>query len=192
VDFVDRAEDAGLDQLDEPARPRVREALVAHLRRHFRRASCVGHPASLRHGVCEWLLAVHVLAEAHREERSRSVVVVGRRDGHGVDARAFLVEHLAVVLVPLRLREALVRLRGVRIVDVAERDDVLAGAVADVDRPFPPDADAGDVELLVAPESSRAQHGGEGGKAHGQCGGGAKESTAVNGARHEVPPKRAG
>ena len=58
-------------------------------------------------GPAERLLHVDMLAQIHRRRCDRRVHVVGRRDDDAVDV-LLLVEHLAVVLVPLQLRHLLV------------------------------------------------------------------------------------
>ncbi len=83
--------------------------------------------------------------------RGQRVVVVGRADGHGVDALAHLVEHLAVVVVLLGVRDTSARPAFERVlVDVADGDDVAeAGGVARVAVALAAHADAGEVDPLV-------------------------------------------
>ena len=56
------------------------------------------------------LLHVHVFAEIHRRERDVRVRVIRRRDHHRVDV-LLLLEHLAVVVVTLRLRKLRLQLQ---------------------------------------------------------------------------------
>ena len=71
------------------------------------------------------VLVADALAELHRHHGRGRVVVVGRADGDGVDFLRHLVEHLAVVVVELRLRVLLGGFGVALVVDVAQPDDVL-------------------------------------------------------------------
>ena len=150
MDLADRADHAGLDDLDRAAQPVFGRALVAHLRGHLLLGGHLAHHAGLVDRVRQRLLAVDVLAHLHGHDRGRGVRVVGRADGDGVDLLAHLREHLAEVVVLLGVGEA--RRLGVQrvVVDVAEGDDVavLAGLAA-VAAALAADADAGDVDLPV-------------------------------------------
>ena len=115
--------------------------LVAHLRRDAGRLRGLGQLAAFVERVGERLLAVDVLARADRRHRGDGVDVVGRADRDGVDVLRLLVEHLAEILVPPRLREGLERAGGALVVHVAEGDDVRADswrAVAMSPPPMPP------------------------------------------------------
>ena len=61
----------------------------------------------------------------------------------------------AVVLEDLRLGIGLERFGGVLPVHVAEGDDVLARHFAQIARPLPAHADAGDIELLIGRDAAR-------------------------------------
>ena len=60
-----------------------------------------------------------------------------------------LVEHLAVVGVPFRLRVSLERFAGIVGIDVAQGDDVFGFQIGKVDGALAPDADARDVQLFA-------------------------------------------
>src|SRR5262249_49909519 len=101
-------------------------------------------------GVGQRLLAVDVLAEAHRHDAGRGVRMVRRADGDGVELLGHLVEHLAVVEVPFRVFEP----RGLFVegvlVDVADGDDLAQTAgVVDVAVALATDADPGEAEFLA-------------------------------------------
>jgi len=98
--------------------------------------------------------------------------VIGRGDGDRVDVLAFLVEHLAIVLVPLGLRKGVEAVGGVLLVDVAEGVDVLDRAhAAYVVGTHSANADARDAELVARRNMSSAEdmrgHDGEGGRRRG-------------------------
>ena len=139
--------------------------LVAHLRHDLVAARSLGDGPRLEHGVRQRLLAVHVLAGLQGGHRDHGVRVVRRRDHHRVDA-LLLLEHHAVVGVEGRLWVERPRLGRVGLVDVAERDDVLALARLEVGATHPADADRSDVQLVAG--RLRAQHpaGNDGG---GEC-----------------------
>jgi hypothetical protein len=113
-----------------------------------------------------------MFAHPHRHGAGHGVRVVGRADRDGIDALAHLVEHLAIIVVPLGIGIFLGRLVEGLVVDVADGDHVarLAG-VARVALALASHADAGEVDLFVGrlaflrlraagdPES-RARHGG--------------------------------
>jgi hypothetical protein len=72
--------------------PFARAALVTHLCRYARLLRDARHEACLTDVVGEGLLAIHVLASFHRENRDEGVQMVGRGDEDGVD-RLLLLEH---------------------------------------------------------------------------------------------------
>ena len=145
VHLAHGANRAVLDPLDRLAMPLARAAMVAHLRRHARLLRDARDQTRLTDVVRERLLAVHVLAGLHREDRDERVQVVGRGDEDGVD-RLFLLEHdpevfvrrarvirrlAGVVLFNLRLHRpaarlaAVVPLREVPLLGrIGERDDL--------------------------------------------------------------------
>src|SRR4029450_10850796 len=80
--------------------------------------------------------------------------MVGHAHGDRVDLLLHRIEHLAVVLEPLRLRVLLEGVPHLAIVDVAEGDDVVARAGVDARAAPAADADAGDVELVARREAA--------------------------------------
>ena len=80
--------------------------------------------AAFPHGVREGLFAVDVLAAPHRGDGSECVHVVGRGDGHGVHGVAEFFEHDAEVCEVRRARMVGVSRGKVRLIDVAERDEL--------------------------------------------------------------------
>ena len=98
----------------------VRMVLVAHLRHHASALLLRHEHLALLVGMCERLLDVDVLAEAHRVETHDRVRVVGRTHRHRVEILVVL-EHLAPVHVRGNAGVALRRARKPRRVDVAER-----------------------------------------------------------------------
>src|SRR5205823_13883357 len=97
----------------------------------------------------ERLLDVGVLPRLQGEHAGGGVRVIGRRHRHRVDVLRLLVEHLAVVPVPLCLDIGLERVFGALPIDVAQRVDVLAFHAAHVVAARAPHADADDVELVA-------------------------------------------
>jgi hypothetical protein len=79
----------------------------------------LGEPAGLPRRVGERLLRVHVLAELHRDDRRRVVVMIGRADHDGVEVLVLFVEQLAIVGVGTGLGELLGVGAVARRVDVA-------------------------------------------------------------------------
>ena len=78
-----------------------------------------------------------------------AVRVVGRADRHGVDVLPHLVEHLAEVVVLLRVFEADRRLVQALVVDVADGDHLaVVPGVAGVAGPLAADADAGEANFF--------------------------------------------
>ena len=96
MDFGDAAEDAGADELDGATNGFAGVGLVAHLRLHLGLHGDLGEAARLPDRMGNRLLAVNVFPFPHREHRCVEVVVVGRRDGDGVDA-VHGRDHLTVV-----------------------------------------------------------------------------------------------
>ena len=103
-----------------------------------------------------------MLAQLHRRHSGDRVRVVGRRNGHRIDALPFFLQQHAKVLEPLRERERLERTCRLAIIDVAERIDVLGLAHAPyVIGAHPTDTDARNVELVTrrkAIAAARAKH----------------------------------
>ncbi len=123
-------------------------ALVAHLGGDLGLAGRLPEGPCLEHGPRQRLLAVDVLAQLDRHHAHDRVNVVGCAHDDRVDA-LFLLEHDAKVLVLPGLGVSPERVPGVVPVDVAQSDDVLAADVVQVAGPLPPDADAGNVELVA-------------------------------------------
>src|SRR5204863_209103 len=103
------------------ATPGRRRELVSDARRLRCR---LGELARLPDRSGERLLRVDVLPSLERHHRRHGVRVVGRRHRNGVYVASFLIEHLAVVAVLLRLGEGVEAVGGITQVDVAERVDV--------------------------------------------------------------------
>ena len=141
------------------ALPHVRHAalLLADLDDPVRVLPWRRRATSLRLGerVRERLLDVDVLARVEGIGQHLDVPVVGAGDDHGLDV--LVVEHLAIVLRPGRLRVRpgqLQRLLGRDVPDVADRDDLEfgeeLGGLQQLAAP-PPRADRADPEGLVGP-----------------------------------------
>ena len=139
VDFRDVAEDAALDHFRAAAHRIEGRTLVAHLDDHAVLLGRLVEVVEFPERAHERLLHVHVDALLHRADRDGSVDVVGRGDGHRVDAEeGARVEKLAVVReegnfvhveVNAVLRQTqLGRFAGL-VVGVAERDDVHEAAL---------------------------------------------------------------
>ena len=134
------------------AKARLGRALVAHLGADAFLTRRFPHQSRFPHRVRQRLLAVDVLAQPHGRHRRRRMVMVGRRDDHGVDGRPELIQQLSIIEEPLGFLE----LRGLRIepllIDVAHAHDppVMTGLLA-VAAALTPDPDASDVQHLVRP-----------------------------------------
>ena len=87
----------------------------------------------------------------HRRHYGHRMRVVRRGNEHCVDLPAQLIQHPPEILEHLRLWILLERVRGVGVIDVAERDDVLAetGDVVHVTAALAADADASHVEFVI-------------------------------------------
>ncbi len=105
VDRVDVADGPVPDPLAERADSIERVALVAQLRHDLVLLGRLHQGPDLGDGVGQRLLTVDVLASLDGRHRNHGVGVVGRPDDHRVDLLVHLVEHLAVVLVHLGVRE---------------------------------------------------------------------------------------
>ena len=118
--------------------------------------------AAFPHGVREGLFAVDVLAAPHRCDGSERVHVVGRGDDHGVHGVAEFFEHDAEVCEVRRARMVGVGLGKVRLIDVAERDELRLRVRSDavqVAVTASIDADRGKLDAAVG--IGGAQHGRE-------------------------------
>ena len=116
----------------------------------------------------ERLLAVDVLAQVERGLGDHGVRMVGRRDDHGVDPIANLVEHPAEVVERLRLGMALGGLAQAVLVNVAEGDDILASQRLEVVGPATAHTHEGDVQLLGQAAASQKRGYAQNAKARGR------------------------
>ena len=119
MDFGHVADLAAPDHLGALPRAFVRVALVAHLRGHFVLVGGLHHHARFLDGAHQRLLRVDVLPALHAVDRRGGVHVVRNGHDHGIDAVAFLVQHLAEIFVLGRLLELLVDVRRLLVVHVA-------------------------------------------------------------------------
>ena len=156
VDLLDQAQVPAADDLGTAAEARIGRPLVAHLGAHLLLTGGLAHQPGLIDRVGQRLLAVHVLAHPHGRHGRDGVRVVGRRDDHGIQPRAQLVEQLAEVVVLLGLLVLLGLGVQPLLVDVAERDDpAVVGRLVRVAAPLAAHPDAGDVQGLVRPDAPR-------------------------------------
>ena len=182
-------------------------AVVAHLRRDARFLRDLRHEARLADVVRQRLLAVHVLAGLHRENRDVRVQVIRCRDENRVD-RLLLLEHdsevfvgragvvrglLAVVLLDFLLHRepaALAAVVPVREVPLLRRvghgDDltvVLLEQGASVGPALSARADDGDVHLVARRDEARSAENvaGDDGESGRGGGGGRDELSAGRG-----------
>ena len=135
-------------------KPGIGRSLVAHLGAHPFLARGLAHQAGFPDRVRQRLLAIDVLAQTHGRHRGRGVRMVGRRDDDGVDLGIELMQQLAIVVVLL----GFLVLRGHRVqallVDVAHRHDpAVTRRLLGVALAFAADADAGDIQRLVRPDT---------------------------------------
>ena len=144
----DRADLAGLDDLDDAAIVVAGVDLRAHLRDGLLLGRQVAHLAHFVHRMGQRLLAVHVQPAPQRPHDRNRVRVVGRGDDHGVEV-LFLVEHLAKVDVGLGLGKPLGHLAQVQRIDVAQGDDIFADQVVDIVGALVGHADAAQVQFFV-------------------------------------------
>src|ERR1035438_8827549 len=83
-------------------------------------------------GASQWFLYVHVLTAFHAPHGRGGMHEIGNADDDSVDVRALLIQHFAEVFI---LREFFILFelsRGAHLVHIAECDDVLVGAAADI------------------------------------------------------------
>src|SRR5262249_24106517 len=150
VSLSDVADDPAAHEFDGPAQPAMRGALVAHLRDHAGLGRGLAHQAALCRRVRQRLLAVDMLAGADRQQRRQGMMMIGRRDGDGIDLLADLVEELAVVVELPGLWPGCGAFAKPVLVDVAQRDDLhQRPGLLDVAGALAPDADARDAEPTV-------------------------------------------
>ena len=95
------------------------------------------------------LLAIKVFAGAHDGHGDHRVGVIGGSHDHRVDVAMLLVEHNAEIAVSFRLGKLLIGLGGTDVVDIAQRDDILAGTGAQIGAAYAAHADRRDIEAFV-------------------------------------------
>ncbi len=156
MDFADGADRAVAEDFDDSPRTAERVPLVSHLRDDVHFAGNLAHPPGFVNRMRERLLTIDVLAQLHRHDAGRSVMVIGCGDNDRIDVLA-LFEHLAVVFVLGDARILLVSFGGAIVIGVAQRDDILLGAPRDIDLPLSAGADGRDIELLVRRAAGRPQ-----------------------------------
>ncbi len=201
VTFADRADHAALDQLDDAPVVVAGVNLGAHLRRDAGLRRSLADDARLVHVVGERLLAVDVLLQLQRGQRGERVRVLGGADDDGVELIG-VVEHLAEVLEPSRLREHRRGAIEVRGAHVAQGHDPLAGDALQVRPAASADADDGDAQAVrrldargadgCARDARARAPAGEGRRG---CAGGGEERTAglADGSAHgAILPRPAG
>jgi hypothetical protein len=113
--------------------------------------------------------------------------MVRRAHDHRIDLVVDLVEHLAEVLVPLGARELLEGFGRVEVIDVAQRDEILARDAPDIVAPASGDANPGDIELLIrrkGPDGAWIGQDDEAGASQGRV---AEKRTAGHGSGHRTP-----
>ena len=118
MDLANLADRAVGDHLLQIAGPVAHGRSGGHLRGDARLAGGLGERAGLVDGPRERLDAQDVLAPPDRVHAYHGVRVVRRGHEHRVDVVVLLVEHLAVVAIPLCLRIFLEYRLGVPLVDV--------------------------------------------------------------------------
>ena len=138
VDFTDRANGAGLDELHGAPVVAPLVNLCSHLRHELVLARDRSHHPCLVHAVRQRLLAVAVLAQLHGHHAGRRVRVIRRADHDCIDLCMHFVQHPAEVLVAFGLRELLEVLRGPCFVHVAQGDEVLVCQPFTSSPPRPP------------------------------------------------------
>ena len=175
----DFADATGLDELHAGAVFFRGVNLVTHLGPHLGFRGLQAKLTRLPDGVRERLLAVDVLAHAHGDHGRQRMHVVGRRNGHGVEAVTEPGEHLAPVAVMRHAGVLLINLGEAASIDVAEADEMglgVRGAFVDVGFAFAVDADRGDLDLRVQVTCSDDR-----GKGEGRERGGAQEVSTGEG-----------
>ena len=95
------------------------------------------------------LLAIHVLAQVHRQHTGRGMSMIGRAHQHGVDLFLHAAEHLAEVDEGTGLGPAACGAGQEILIDVAEGHDVLAATGVVVGRSPIGNAHAGDIQLAL-------------------------------------------
>ena len=145
-DFADRAR---LDDLDDAPIVFAGVNLRPQLRRHAMFASRFRHDPRFGDGVRQRLFAIDVKACADRSNRRRSVMVVGRRNHHGVDLAFLLFQHLTVVGIRSGAGKASSRALQIVSVDVDQGDNILMRNRLNVRRCLVGRPDTSDMKLLI-------------------------------------------
>ena len=148
----DLADTAGLDELHAGAVFLGGVDLIAHLGADLRLGGLQAELPGFPDGMCERLLAIDVLAEAHGGHGGQGMHVVRRRDGDGIKAVAELGEHLPPVGEVRDPRVTFVDLGEASGVDIAQADEAglgVRGALIDVGVAFAIHPDRGDLDLRV-------------------------------------------
>src|SRR6266581_883900 len=159
LDLAYRADGARLDPFPYLARPFAGVPLIPHLGSDLGLARGLHQLAHLPQRTRQRLLDARVLAQLHRHHPGHRVHVIGRRDGDGVDVLRFLLEHHTKIFEAFGFGEGGEGLRGLVLVHVAQRVDVLRLPHAlHVVRAHPAHTDAGDVELVARGRETTTQH----------------------------------
>src|SRR2546428_466220 len=159
LDLAYRADGARLDPFPYLARPFAGVPLIPHLGSDLGLARGLHQLAHLPQRTRQRLLDARVLAQLHRHHPGHRVHVIGRRDGDGVDVLRFLLEHHTKIFEAFGFGAGGEGLRGLVLVHVAQRVDVLRLPHAlHVVRAHPAHTDAGDVELVARGRETTTQH----------------------------------
>ena len=95
--------------------------------------------------MCEWFLAVDMLAQLDGHSRSDGMGMIRRGNRYSVDTIPFLFQHDSEILVAICLGELFEGLSGTNLVHVTEGNDVFSCTAGDVDCAFTASADGSDV-----------------------------------------------
>ena len=129
--FADRPDGAVGNPFADVAYVFTCVSLIAHLSRHLRSAGGFGELAGFINRISQRFFNVHVFAGPDGRHCDARVRVVRSGDDNGFDV-LLLVEHPAVIFVDFRLGIGLEGLCGIRVMDVAQCDDVLTSAILHV------------------------------------------------------------
>src|SRR5579875_1017428 len=148
--LCDVADCARPDHFRALARAFVRVALISHLRSHAVFLCGLHQLTAFPNGVRQRFLHVDVLARLHSGDCGGGVHVIGNGYDHGIEVRAFFVEHLPVISIFRGFWEGTENLGRAHFVHIAKRHDVFRlGASLDVAGRFAPGSDGCNVELLI-------------------------------------------
>src|SRR5439155_25108660 len=127
------------------------ETLITHLRVNYVLRARFTHDPRLVERSSQRLYTVDVFAQLQRSNRGDRVRMVGCRDQNRIDLLFHLIEYLAEVLIPLRLRMLLVDIARPLRIHVAERDEIVAHAMKRIepDPSLTPDTDSGNVQFAI-------------------------------------------